>query len=45
MREMRAAIDFVFPNGLGEFEVDELAQIDQPLLTIFKTRVCELADL
>ena len=35
---------FVFPNGLGEFEVDDLAQIDQPLLTIFKTRVRELAD-
>jgi len=35
---------FVFPNGLGEFEIDTLEQIDQPLLTIFKTRVRELAD-
>jgi hypothetical protein len=34
---------FVFPNGLGAFEVDSLEQIDQPLLTIFKTRVRELA--
>jgi hypothetical protein len=34
---------FVFPNGLGEFEVDNLQQIDQPLVTIFKTRVRELA--
>jgi predicted type IV restriction endonuclease len=34
---------FVFPNGLGEFEVNDLAQIDQPLLTIYKTRVRELA--
>jgi hypothetical protein len=35
---------FVFPNDLGQFEVgdDDLAQIDQPLLTIFKTRVREL---
>jgi hypothetical protein len=35
---------FVFPNGLGEFEVDDLSQIDQSLLTIFKTRVRELAN-
>jgi hypothetical protein len=35
---------FVFPNGLGEFEVDELEQVDQPLFTIFKTRVRELAN-
>ena len=34
---------FVFPDGLGEFEVHDLAQIDQPLLTIFKRRVRELA--
>jgi hypothetical protein len=33
---------FVFPNELGELEVDNLEQIDQPLLTIFKTRVREL---
>jgi hypothetical protein len=35
---------FVFPNDLGQFEVgdDDLAQIDQPLLTIFKTRMREL---
>ena len=35
---------FVFPEGLGEFEVDSLDQIDQPLLSIFKTRVRELAN-
>ncbi len=35
---------FVFPNGLGELEVDNLEQIDQPLLTIFKSRVRELAN-
>jgi hypothetical protein len=35
---------FVFPNGLGEFEITELAEIDQPLLTIFKRRVRELAN-
>ena len=35
---------FVFPEGLGEFEVDSLDQIDQPLLTIFKTRVREWAN-
>src|SRR4029079_510068 len=35
---------FVFPNVVGEFEVDDLAQMDQPLLTIFKARVRELAN-
>jgi hypothetical protein len=36
---------FVFSEGLGEFEVgDDLERLDQPLLTIFKTRVRELAD-
>jgi hypothetical protein len=36
---------FVFSEGLGEFEVgDDLEQLDQPLLTIFKTRVRELTD-
>jgi len=35
---------FVFSEGLGEFEVgDDLERLDQPLLTIFKTRVRELA--
>lgn len=34
---------FVFAEGLGEFEVgDDLEQIDQPLLSIFKARVREL---
>ena len=33
----------VFPNELGEFEIDdELEVLDEPLLTIFKTRVREL---
>lgn len=35
---------FVFSEGLGEFEIgDDLERLDQPLLTIFKTRVRELA--
>jgi hypothetical protein len=34
---------FVFPDELGEFEVaDDLEKIDQPLLTIFMTKVREL---
>ena len=33
----------VFPNDLGEFEIeDDLEQLDEPLLTMFKTRVREL---
>src|SRR5262245_20520179 len=36
---------FFFEEGLGEFELgDDLTPLDQPLLTIFKTRVRELAD-
>ena len=36
---------FVFCEGLGEIEVgDDLTQLDQPLLTIFKMRVRELAE-
>ena len=35
---------FVFSNELGEFEIgDDLERLDQPLLTIFRTRVRELA--
>ena len=35
----------VFPNEIGEFEIDDdLELLDEPLLTIFKTRVRELAN-